>query len=240
MSNETLKENEKSLFRRVYLARIAVGASIEAAEKQALHAVKRWNALGALNEDRTSEHEQEIERLRGEIEVYENASSHLGELCAMLRNYGLPTEPKAFAKEIEWSRKTNAAELKRLYDGFAIVREVLADPDLDRESNAVTLFEQLGEFVAGKIDAVELRKQFYSPDSGPRAEPEEVLPWIHSRNPAAELSPEDRALFESRAWKKLREFLEREEPTVLSKIVAFFAGAKAGEELHAEDASAQS
>lgn len=68
-TSEKLKGNEKSLFRRVYLARIEAGASVEAAERQALHAVKRWDALGALNDDRPDLRDAEIARLREGIEA---------------------------------------------------------------------------------------------------------------------------------------------------------------------------
>lgn len=259
-TSEKLKENEKSLFRRVYLARIETGASVEAAEKQALHAVKRWDALGALNDDRPDPRDAEIERLRDvlisyesadqaltailanhglsdkpealakEISTYENMAQKLGELSAMLALYSLPSEPKALAKQIELLRQANADESQRLRACFAVVREVLHDPNLDPLTNAETLYRHLGEFLAGNMSVETLREQFYSPDSGPWAKSvSQKLNAFHN----AERS----ALLESRAWRKVKEFLEREEPATIAKIVTFLQGAKAGEELRDEDAA---
>lgn len=53
--NEKLKPHEVSLFRRVFLARINEGATVESAEKQALHACKIWERLGAYSDGPSEE-----------------------------------------------------------------------------------------------------------------------------------------------------------------------------------------
>lgn len=49
---EKLKPEEKSLYRRVYLARVHEGASVESADRQAMQAVKIWHDRGAFGEIR--------------------------------------------------------------------------------------------------------------------------------------------------------------------------------------------
>lgn len=49
---DKLRPREVSLFRRVFLSRVEHGASVEAAERQALHACKLWERHGAFGEDR--------------------------------------------------------------------------------------------------------------------------------------------------------------------------------------------
>lgn len=49
--NARLRPCEVSLFRKVFLARVGNGATVEAAERQALHACKVWEQRGAFGED---------------------------------------------------------------------------------------------------------------------------------------------------------------------------------------------
>lgn len=53
MSNEIqkLKPVERSLYRRVFMARIEGGQSPEAAHRHGLNAVKMWEGVGAFNEE---------------------------------------------------------------------------------------------------------------------------------------------------------------------------------------------
>jgi hypothetical protein len=55
LDTKKLRPNEVSLFRRVFFARLEHGAPVEAAEKQALHACRVWERLGAFNEETRSE-----------------------------------------------------------------------------------------------------------------------------------------------------------------------------------------
>ena len=52
-----LRPCEMSLYRKTFLARIENGASVEAAHKQALHACKLWENVGAFNDDRVETEE---------------------------------------------------------------------------------------------------------------------------------------------------------------------------------------
>jgi len=169
-SERKLNDNEKSVYRKVFLDRTNHGTTVEAADRQALHAVNLWNVRGALNDDRPDPRDQEIERLRDVVSTYETAALKLSLLSAMLGVYGLPDEPKALAKQIEWLRKTNADELQRLHAGFVVVREILCDDEFNFDTNSEALHDHLGEFVTGAMSAEALREQFYSPDSGPRAD----------------------------------------------------------------------
>lgn len=54
--SEKLKPEEKSLYRRVYLARVHEGASVESADRQAMQAVKIWHDRGAFGEPTETKH----------------------------------------------------------------------------------------------------------------------------------------------------------------------------------------
>lgn len=64
MSNEIqkLKPVERSLYRRVFMARIEGGQSPEAAHRHGLNAVKMWNEVGAFNEERETNADALIEK----------------------------------------------------------------------------------------------------------------------------------------------------------------------------------
>ncbi len=79
-AGQKLRPNEVSLFRRVFFARLEHGAPVEAAEKQALHACRIWERLGAFNEEpATGETDgAEIKRLQ----------DALGALAAFVKDEG--------------------------------------------------------------------------------------------------------------------------------------------------------
>lgn len=54
-SETEIAPHERSVFRRVFLARVQGGAWVEAAEKQAMEAVKIWRRLGLFEERRAEE-----------------------------------------------------------------------------------------------------------------------------------------------------------------------------------------
>jgi hypothetical protein len=55
MKPEELKDHELSVYCRVFFARVQHGASVEAADRQALHAVKIWRERAAFDEPEQNE-----------------------------------------------------------------------------------------------------------------------------------------------------------------------------------------
>jgi hypothetical protein len=51
IDEKKLEPRERSLYRNVFLARVRDGASVEAADRQAIHSVTIWQKRGAFNED---------------------------------------------------------------------------------------------------------------------------------------------------------------------------------------------